>query len=107
MMDDMVDLAALVKAGFKKALSAKEWESRNDKLHDLGMNRGGQYNSPYVLERGEVLLIVEQNTSTIIQDGSEITTKHPPVVVVKGPKASVVVSANDTGMILAMAEEVA
>lgn len=105
-MDDMVDLDALKKAGFKKALSLKEWEERNSKLEDLGMNRGGPYSSPYVLERGAVLLVVEQNTSTIKQDGSEITTKHPPVVVVKGPKASVVVSADDTAMILAMADEV-
>jgi hypothetical protein len=103
----MFNLDALLAAGFKKALTLKEYEDRKAELAAAGMNRGGSYNSDYILKRGAVTITHEQNTSTLASGGQEITTRHLPVVVVEGPKGKVAIAVDDIDSILYHAEMLA
>lgn len=100
-----IDVTPLLDAGFKK-LSKADYEALVAKYKDLGMDNGGTFDVGYELRRDTVTVFYEQNISTIIADGVETMTKHPAVATVAGPRGKVTCPADDTALILAMADEV-
>ena len=97
----------LLDAGFVKDLTTKQWTDANAEATRAGMGNGGDYRLDYLLRRGDVTVQIEQNVSTLVQDGLETMTRHPAVAVVVGPRGRVACPANDTALILSMADSVA
>lgn len=99
------DVNALTKMGFQK-MTTDQWAQQVESYAAAGMNQGGKYDFLYCLTRGKTSVIVEQNTATVIQDGLEVTTKHPTVAIVSGPGGRAAVAAGDMQALLGVLVEI-
>lgn len=104
----MFDLAALEAAGFEKTLSDEEWVDAQAAFNSLYGREGVTVN--YVLLRGEIRLVTEQNTQEQEQFGVQTTVQYPEVAVLEHvniPTRRVAVDASNTALILAVADDLA
>jgi len=99
------DVNALTKLGFKK-LTNEQWVAKSEEFAKSGMNLGGKYDFLYLLTRNATTVLIEQNTATVIQDGLEVTTKHPPVAILSGPGGRAAVAAGDMQALLTVLGEI-
>ena len=95
----------LIQAGFKKTLTNKQWSTKMSQLQQSEISRTGPYRLEYILQRGEVTVTIEQNTSKQLHGGLEATVTYPSVAVVEGPKGRVACDPENTELILQMADE--
>lgn len=109
----MCDIDALLAAGFVKTLSEEEWEQMNARLPEV-YNTGDNPNPSnvtinYILERGDVRLVTEQNTQEQAPLGVQTTVRYPEIVVLEStriPNLRVSVDATNTELILAVADDI-
>jgi len=112
----MFDLEKLEAAGFEKAMTTEEWETftaeEAEKYKRPGSSPGetvavGTVTKDYVLRRGDVWIMTEQNTQSSTASGIPAMITYPEIVVIKSESQSrqVTCDASDTGLILALAAE--
>ena len=104
-MDMDAVTVALEGAGFKhddELKGAHEESATSNEMHT-----GGPYVIHGVWRKGLVSIVVEQNTDTIETDGMSVSTTHPPVAVVQGPKGRAGCNPSDADLLLSLAVELA
>lgn len=115
----MLDLEKLEAAGFEKTMTAEEWEEFHEHEQERYKRRAessgqiddmvatGTVTKNYVLKRGPVLIITEQNTQTTTASGLPAMITYPEIVIVKSEKdgRQIACSPDDTDLILALADE--
>lgn len=103
---DPATVQALEDQGFEKALTDEEWEAYNEQLAQSGRYGSSEVVVEYILVRGDVQVIVEQNTSRQTQLGVPTTVHYPEVCIVEVAGRRVACAA-DVRLILAMADALA
>ena len=115
----MFDIEALEGAGFAKKYTTEEWQqlqaatdersSRMAAATAGGVPRaGGQVKIDYVLERGNVRIITEQNTQEQAPFGISTTVRYPEIAIIESTvdMRRVSCDASDTALILTLADQV-
>lgn len=72
-----------------------------------GMSAAYPYNVLGVYKKGDVVIVVEQNTSSEEAGGLTSIIEHPAVARIQGPKGHATVSIDDRDAVLSTAEIVA
>lgn len=96
----------------EKALTAAGF-THDDELKDAHVTRAdenGMHDSgPYVVhgvwKRGEVTVLVEQNTAKEDIGGMRAAVDHPAVCLITGPKGRIAANPEDVELVLAVAED--
>lgn len=100
-----LDVAALEAAGFTKLTDA-DWQDMLDDSRKAYNNPN--INIPYYLRRGDVKVIVQQNTfAAQPSEAVQTSTIYPAMVLVQGPRGQVACDPGNTKLILSLADEVA
>lgn len=98
-----MDQKQLLKAGFKHSDELRS--AHQDAAAANNMSHNGQYDVNGVFTKGLVTLVFEQNTCPEpLEGGLDVTITHPPVCIVSGPKGKATCRADDTELILAVAD---
>lgn len=94
---------ALTGVGFQADAELKT--AHEEAAVSMGMDTGGPYKVLAVYRKGLTNVLIEQNTASEQVDGMEITTSHPALALVQGPKGKVGCNPSDIELLLSLITE--